>query len=159
MSQESFQDPSQETVQLPTQEVLHTSLLRRCEDDRKKGLTAAILKDLDNPAHQLTLIAVFYSDIVTGGFARFVYNANGIYLPEVAEVLEQLKASAAVKALDEVMQFCIDANEDYQAFLSGDFSESEFKRRLNDFSEVYAMQASLIEEIPQTLQKLLRKAS
>lgn len=160
MSHDPSQDISQNVVTDKPQDsspaMLHDAMLKRCDEDRSKGLTAAILKDLSSPDHQLTLLSVFYSDMVMGGFQRFVYNANGVYLPEVAEVLEMLKASVAAKALDEVMQHCIDANESYQAFLNGDFSESEFKLQLAGFSEAYAQQTSLVDEIPDTLKKLLR---
>lgn len=137
---------------------LHDSLYQRCLADREKGLTASILKDLKQPGHQLTLTAVFYYDVSEGGFERFIYNANGVYLPEVAEVLDLLNASNAVKYLDQAIQLCIDSQSDYQAFLQGDFSDSEFKSALNAITQAYRdSEQSLIVEIPETLSKLLRQ--
>lgn len=137
---------------------LHDHIIQRCQQDREKGLTASILKDLKDSGHQLTLVSVFYSDVFIGGFERFVYNANGVYLPEVAEVLEALNAGHATKYLDIMMQYCIDETEAYQAFLASDFSDCIFKTALADISARYTKTGpSLIDEIPDSLKKLLRQ--
>ncbi|NRB41254.1 MAG: hypothetical protein HRU20_22740 [Pseudomonadales bacterium] len=138
--------------------VLHDVLFKRCLADREKGLTAGILKTLDDANSQTTLLAVFYYDVAIGGFERFVYNANGVYLPEVAEVLDKLNAGNATKFLDQVLQYCIDNADAYQDFLQGDFSDSDFKLALTTISSTYTESGmSLIDEIPDTLKKLLRQ--
>ncbi len=142
-----------------SQQTLHDALLRRCEADREKGLTQSILKDLNAPSNQLTLLAVFYHDFFKGGFERFIYNANGVYLPEVADVLEKLKAKEARYYLELVISYCVENNEDYQTFLAGDFSDSDFKKALAHFSSEYqALDNSIVNEIGDGLKKLFRRA-
>ena len=136
---------------------LHDKIILRCQQDREKGLTASILKDLKNPSHQLTLLSVFYADVTAGGFEQFIYNANGVYLPEVAEVLDAVNASHATEFLDAGMQHCIDESEAYQSFLVSDFSDCAFKAAIRDITDRYTDTGiSLIEEIPEQLVKLLR---
>lgn len=144
---------------MPSENPLHGVLMRRCEVDRKKGLTMAILQTLNEPANQLTLLAVFYHDMYKGGFEHFIYNANGVYLPEVLEVLGTLKAHEAAAQLDKAIQYCIDESDAYQVFLQGDFSDSPFKTALSVLSdESRAAEVQLLDEIAAPLKKLLRRA-
>lgn len=136
---------------------LADQLLQRCSRDREQGLSANILKDLKSPQNQLTFIAVFFSDVSKGGFEQFVYNANGIYLPEVAEVLEAVNAGHAVASIDQVIQLCIDENEAYQAFLQGDFSDCEFKQKLGALTEVYRQGEDVTEEAGEAIQQLMKQ--
>jgi hypothetical protein len=136
---------------------LADQLLQRCSDDREQGLSASILKDLKSPQNQLTFIAVFFSDVSKGGFEQFVYNANGIYLPEVAEVLEAVSASHAVACIDQVIQLCIDDNDAYKTFLAGDFNHCAFKQKLSALTEIYREGDDLTEEAGEIIQKLMKQ--
>lgn len=112
-------------------------LVSRCLKDREAGMSAQILKDLKSDNSVYSLLAILFYDFREGGFAQFVYNANGIYLPEMAEVLTHVGAAGTNGYLDRVISHCIENNDGYNEFLQGDFSDCPFKDGLNSLSEEF----------------------
>ena len=137
---------------------LDEKLVARCLADRASGLSAAVLNDLKSDDSRYSLLAIFYYDIKQGGFAQFVYNANGIYLPEMAEVLSAVKADQSNAFLDQVMNLCIDKNDQYLQFLSGDFEDSPFKSELQQITQAYVDAGSPVEvEAAEAITKLVKR--
>jgi hypothetical protein len=112
-------------------------LQQHCLHNREVGLTAAIVDDIDNAANQYALLAIFSSDINAGGFAQFVYNANGIYIGEVFEILTKIEATETAVFLDRAINLCLDQEKLYQKFLAGPFADTFFKKKLDKISEDY----------------------
>ena len=138
---------------------LDEKLVARCLSDRESGLSAAVLNDLKNANSLYSLLAIFYYDLKQGGFAQFVYNANGVYLPEMADVLSHVKAHQSNAFLDQVISLCIDKNDQYQQFLIGDFEESPFKSQLQEITQAYIDANSPLEvEAAEAIVKLIKRA-
>ncbi|CAH0992470.1 hypothetical protein SIN8267_02595 [Sinobacterium norvegicum] len=112
-------------------------LQQHCQHNRDTGLTAAVIEDIDNAENQYALLSIFSSDVNAGGFAQFVYNANGIYIGEVFEILEKIEATETAIFLDRAINLCLDEEKLYQKFLAADFADSYFKKKLDKISEDY----------------------
>lgn len=139
---------------------LDEKLVARCLSDRSAGLSAKILNDLKDDNSLYSLLAIFYYDIKQGGFAQFVYNANGVYLPEMAEVLSYVKAHQSNAFLDQVINLCVDKNDQYQQFLSGDFEDSPFKSELQLITQAYLESDSPLQvEAAEFMTKLIKRAT
>ncbi|CAA0107473.1 Uncharacterised protein [BD1-7 clade bacterium] len=135
------------------------ALVQKCEAAREAGLTAAMVKETESDTTRLILASIFYADVKSGGFAKFVYNANGVYLPEMVDVLTAIGAENTNSHLDAVLNYCVSHHDDYVAFLEGDFTDSSFKEKLNALTESYeASEAHMEIEAADTLQKLLDHA-
>ena len=138
---------------------LDEKLVARCLADRASGLSGAVLNDLKSDSSLYSLLAIFYYDMKQGGFAQFVYNANGMYLPEMAEVLAHVKAHQSNAFLDKVMNLCVDKNDDYHAFLNGEFEDSPFKSELQAITQAYLDCESPLEvEAAEVITKLILRA-
>ena len=138
---------------------LDQKLISRCLADRSSGLSAKVLNDLKSDNSLYSLLAIFYYDIQHGGFAQFVYNANGVYLPEMADVLSSVKADQSNIFLDQVINLCIDKNDQYQAFLTSDFEDSSFKSELQKITQAYFDTGSTLEvEAGEAIAKLIKRA-
>ncbi|CAA0091148.1 Uncharacterised protein [BD1-7 clade bacterium] len=132
------------------------ALVQKCAAAREAGLTAAMVKETESDGTRLILASIFYTDVESGGFAKFVYNANGVYLPEMVDVLTAIGAENTNSHLDVVLNYCVSHHDEYVAFLEGDFSESPFKTKLDTLSEAYdASEGHLEVEAADTLQNLL----
>src|SRR5690606_5910383 len=119
---------------------------KKCRELKVEGLSAELLDDLSNPETIFSLLALFYYDVNKGGFAQFVYNANGVYLPEMAKVLEIIGASYTKAHFDRVIRLCLDRNDEYQEFISGDFSnDNDFKDALHLLSLEYLQSDTRLE--------------
>jgi len=138
---------------------LEVKLVERCLKDRESGLSAAVLKDLKSDNSVYSLLAIFQYDMQEGGFPQFVYNANGVYLPEMADVLRHVGASQTNAYLDKVISLCVDKNEDYQEFLVGAFEDTPFKAELQALSQQYSdSEHSLQSEAGEKIAKLIKRA-
>ena len=129
-----------------------------CRTIREQGLTAGDVKDPSSTNTQLILSAIFFDDVASGGFAKWVYNANGVYLPETVDVLTAIGADSTNGYVDRVLNHCVNYHDDYQSFLAGEFEDSPFKEALNALTDEYLASELPIEiEAEEPLKKLLEK--
>ena len=137
---------------------INECLTNHCLQVRENGLTKAMITDSSSPEVRLTLLSIFFFDVEKGGFERLVYNANGVYLPELVDVLSAVGADETNAFLDRVINVCLDDVDQYNAFLEGDFSDCELKTKLHKLSEEYRQLEQRLEiEASSVLEKLIKQ--
>ena len=85
------------------------------------------------------MLAAFVArNLHQGGFAQLLFNAQGGYLREMAEMLRNVNASNTLNLYERAVRVCLADKLGYQSFLASDFvSDSTLKNALHEVSLDY----------------------
>ena len=73
-----------------------------------------------------------------GGFAQLLFNAQGAYLAQIAQMLQNINARNTLHFYESAVRICLNDKSGYQDFLAGDFvSPGAFKNALHEVSLDY----------------------
>ena len=96
----------------------------------------------------LSLLAILYYDLKQGGFPQYIYNSQGIYIAETLELLKSIGATIISKHLNNVVEYCLEHENEYQEFFDSYMEETSFKNKLLLYSINYSKEnKKLIDEI------------
>ena len=100
----------------------------------------------------VVLAAFVAHNLPRGGFAQLFFNARGAHLAEIAQMLQNFKASNTLHFYEEAVRVCLADKQAYQDFLGGDFvSASPFKNALHEVSLGYFATATSFADEAQPL--------
>ena len=98
--------------------------------------------DTQQPAAQVVtdvMLAAFVArNLHQGGFAQLFFNAQGGYLREMADMLQNVNARNTLNLYERAVRVCLADKPGYQSFLASDFvSDSTLKNALHEVSLDY----------------------
>lgn len=85
------------------------------------------------------MLAAFVArNLHQGGFAQLFFNAQGGYLREMADMMQNVNASNTLNLYERAVRVCLADKSGYQCFLASDFvSDSALKSALHEVSLDY----------------------
>ena len=69
----------------------------------------------------VVLAAFLARNLRQGGFAQLIFNAQGQYLGEMAQMLQNFKASNTLAFYEQAVRICLADKAGYQSFLASDY--------------------------------------
>ena len=72
----------------------------------------------------VVLAAFLARNLRQGGFAQLIFNAQGQYLGEMAQMLQNFNASNTLAFYEQAVRICLADKAGYQSFLASDYVEA-----------------------------------
>jgi hypothetical protein len=122
--------------------------------------SGANLEDLrvnDPQRFSVALLSIFSYNVVEGGFAKLIYYLQGEYLEEMGHVLHEINARYSEKMLNKAVVLCVDNLGEYHPFMENDFSDCEFKKKLDAISlDYFGSNKTLVNQSKNEITDLLK---